>query len=64
MNDREKFLLRAALIYLTSNLTDANQAFETASPHNVPEVQTISVNGDEGDVINETEINDLLMALQ
>lgn len=57
MTEREKFILRAALIYAQSNLADLNEAFEYDENH-------ISVNGDEGESLNETEVAELLFTLQ
>lgn len=63
MNEREKFILRAALIYAHSNLSDLNQAFENLEDE-LSSSDLLSVNGDEGPVIAESEIEQLLMTLQ
>ena len=65
MNEREKFILRAALIYAQSNLSDLNEAFECDDCDDfVDEQGTIHVNGEHGAVISEQEIEQLFMALQ
>jgi len=94
MNDREKFIIRAALIYLQSNRDDVNDAFYNSCPycgadcrhgHNsqnqaedddgcdgwlgdidglAKDYQALSVNGDEGELIQEDEVGNLLMTLQ
>lgn len=64
MTEREKFIIRAALIYAQSNLDDVNQAFEVInSPDNDPG-DLISVNGDLDREINESEVEKLLFVLQ
>ena len=57
MNDREKFVVKAALIYLQANREDVNQAFET------DDQVEISVNGDVGNAILEDEVEDLLFTM-
>ena len=89
MNDREKFIMRAALIYLQANRNDVNDAFHNLCPYceaDCPETcaedgsgcdgwlgdidglakdwQALSVNGDEGELITEDELDNLLMTLQ
>jgi hypothetical protein len=87
MNDREKFIMRAALIYLQSNRDDVNDVFHNLCPYceaDCPEMdgetgcdgwlgdidglakdfQVLSVNGDEGELIKEDEVGNLLMTLQ
>ncbi len=86
MNDREKFIIRAALIYLYSNCDDVNDAFANDCPYcegDCPQWSTLgcdgwlgdidglgkdfkpmSVNGDEGELIQEDEVGSLLMTLQ
>jgi hypothetical protein len=70
MTEREKFILRAALIYAQSNLGDLNEAFESDSDdyddddYEARRVNKISVNGDFGDTISESEVDQLLMTLQ
>lgn len=90
MNDREKFVIRAALIYLQSNRDDVNLAFANDCPYcggdcpddneyayeyacdgwagDIDELakdfQALSVNGDEGELIKEDEVDNLLMTLQ
>lgn len=58
MSEREKFILRAALIYAQSNLSDLNEAFEDS------ESDGISVNGEEGSPIVESEVEQLLFSYQ
>jgi hypothetical protein len=65
MNDRERFIVRAALIYLQSNRQDINQAFETDDQGLMPPDEAeISVNGDVGEAIKEDEVESLLFTLQ
>lgn len=63
MTEREKFIMRAALIYAQSNLDDLNEAFNTNDPEYDPR-PIISVNGDEDNELNETEVAELLFTLQ
>ena len=60
MSEREKFITRAALLYAQSNLDDLNEAFENWHTNSA----TININGDEGEIIDELEIAELLLALQ
>lgn len=65
MNERERFIVRAALIYLQSNRSDINEAFETDDQGLMPPDQAeISVNGDVGEAIKEDEVESLLFTLQ
>lgn len=65
MNEREKFILRAALIYAQSNLSDLNEAFECNDCDDfVDEQGTIQVNGEHGAAISEQEVEQLMFALQ
>ena len=65
MNDRERFIVRAALIYLQSNRQDINQAFETDDQGLMPPDEAeISVIGDVGEAIKEDEVESLLFTLQ
>ena len=65
MNDRERFIVRAALIYLQSNRQDINQVFETDDQGLMPPDEAeISVNGDVGEAIKEDEVESLLFTLQ
>lgn len=66
MTEREKFILRAALIYAQSNLDDVNLAFEHDGSSDNPENEKclINVNGDEGMYLNENEVAKLLFTLQ
>ena len=63
MNDREQFILRAALIYLQANRDDVNDAFETdrLMP---PGQREISVMGEVEQAIKEDEIERLLTTLR
>lgn len=69
MNDRQLFILRTALIYLTANLHDINQAFETDNNDELEQMtggiptEQISVEGVVGDAITENEVDDLLASL-
>lgn len=65
MNEREKFILRAALIYAQANLGDLNEAFNIDDCDDfIDEEGTIQVNGEHGKVITEQEVEQLLYALQ
>lgn len=65
MNEREKFILRAALIYLQSNREDINECFETDDQGLMPPDEAeISVNGEVGEAIKEDEVEQLLFSLQ
>lgn len=65
MNEREKFILRAALIYAQANLRDLNEAFNIdVCADFIDEEGTIQVNGEHGKVITEQEVEQLLYALQ
>lgn len=62
MNEREKFLMRMAVLYMISNLDDVNDAFEHGPP---PEDNDrVSVNGEIGIKPEEDELNELMMTLQ
>lgn len=65
MNEREKFILQAALIYAQANLGDLNEAFniDDCDDFSWPE-GTIQVNGEHGAAISEQEVEQLLYALQ
>jgi|688.fasta_scaffold03312_39 hypothetical protein len=68
MNDREKFIIRAALLFLQSNLEDANESYNADDYDDDDweerQMQSISVNGDFGKAIEENEVAELLMTLQ
>lgn len=57
MTERQKFILRAVLLYAQSNLDDLNDAFANAFGE-------LNVNGDEGENIKENEVEKLLFDLQ
>lgn len=57
MNEREIFIIRAALTYMVANLDEINSSFDT-------EKGKMSVNGDEGDFITENEVDNLLSTFQ
>ena len=63
MNAREKFMLKAALLYAQANLDDLNQAFELEEAE-VETSSAISVDQERGEMITETEIEQLLSSLQ
>ena len=65
MNEREKFIVRAALIYLQSNRVEINESFESDPDESLmpPDEVDISVNGDVGPAIKEEEVEDLLFSL-
>lgn len=56
MNKRKRFIIRAALLYIQSNLDDLNEAFR--------EEDYISVNGDLGKEIDEDEVEEILYLFQ
>jgi len=67
MTEREKYLLRMAVIYLMSNMDDANEAFsdEDKGWDGTPvEENEISVNGDIGEKATEEELSNLMNSLQ
>jgi hypothetical protein len=60
MTEREKFIIRAALIYAQANLADLNQAFEFDETED-----HISVNGDIGEPIQfESEVEKIIFDFQ
>lgn len=61
MTERQRYVLRAALIYAQANLDDLNEAFFFPDEC---ELDQISVNGDVDDGIDEDEINQLLKEWQ
>lgn len=63
MDEREKFVLRAVLLYAQANLSDVNEAFE-AEQQADETPSTISVNGDPGEPLTENELDLLLRTLQ
>lgn len=56
MNKRKRFIIRAALLYIQSNLDDLNEAFQ--------EDDYISVNGELGKEIDEDEVEEILYLFQ
>ena len=63
MDEREKDIIRTALIYLLANLGDALEAFgEYEDP--TPECDFISVNGELISTITEDEIEQCLKLFQ
>lgn len=56
MNKRQRFVIRAALLYIQSNMDDLNEAFQ--------EDDYISVNGEFGKEINEDEVEEILYLFQ
>lgn len=65
MTEREKFIMRAVLIYAQANLDDLNEAFEMESCEDfVDEEGTIYLNGEHGTAIRESEVEQLMFALQ
>ena len=63
MTEREKFLLRMAVIYLIANLDDACEAFDYEGT--VDDLgNLISVNGDVEPEPDEPELNSLMLTLQ
>ena len=67
MNDRETFIMRAALIYLQANRDDVNEAFfqeYMRDDGSFDIYEALSVNGEQGELIKEDEVGNLLMTLQ
>ena len=66
MTEREKFILRAALLYAQSNLDDLNEAFDYDENQDIKlkGKRPLSVNGDIGEALDETEVAELLLTLQ
>jgi hypothetical protein len=64
MNDREKFIIRASLIFMQSNIDDANESFDSYDCDCDEGGEHISVNGDCGKPIEEDELARILMVLQ
>ena len=63
MTEREKFLMRMALIYMISNMEDVNEAFsDDAKGWDGTKVEEneISVNGDIGEKATEDELSELM----
>ena len=60
MNEREKFIIRAILIYAMSNISDINEVFECDSGSGV----MIRVNGDLGKKISDMDLEKLLEVYQ
>jgi len=56
VTERDKFILRASLIYSQSNLGDLSEAFYHSR-------DVLSVNGDLGEDISEEEVENLLFDL-
>jgi|SaaInlV_165m_DNA_2_1040747.scaffolds.fasta_scaffold212466_1 hypothetical protein len=63
MNEREKFLLRMAVIYLIANLDDANEAFEYDGP-DCHSGMVVSVNGEIENKPEEDELDQVMKLLQ
>jgi hypothetical protein len=59
MDERQRYLMRMALIYAIANLGDVNDAFYEEGGDD-----TISVNGDIGPEATEEELDELLNTLQ
>ena len=63
MTEREKFLLRMAVIYLIANIDDACEAFEYAGTL-TDKGNLISVNGEVEIEPDESELDHLMRTLQ
>ena len=63
MNEREKFLLRMAVIYLIANLDDANEAVEYDGP-DCHSGMVVSVNGEIENKPEEDELDQVMKLLQ
>ena len=61
MSEREKFILRAALLYAISNLDDVNEVFQS---DNEDGSSFLLVNGETGNIITEDEVDTLITGLQ
>jgi hypothetical protein len=57
MNNRQRFMVRAAVLYAIANLDDLNEAFEEHEDF-------ISVNGDIGKMFLEDDVEELLKLFQ
>jgi hypothetical protein len=57
MNNRQRFMVRAAVLYAIANLDDLNEAFEEHEDF-------ISVNGDIGKMLLEDDVEELLKLFQ
>lgn len=57
MNERQRFIIKTALIYAQANLDDLNEAFQE-------DASSISVNGTLGKLVEENEVEELLFQLQ
>ena len=65
MNERQRELLRLALLYLKSNLDDAIVTFGELMPESSStQIALLEVNGDTMDVPTEEELANLLAELQ
>lgn len=62
MTERERFILRAALIYAMANLDHLNESFENYAVNH--EEYRIKVNGEGGSPITEDEVESALLVLQ
>ena len=60
MTDREREILRMALIYMAANLSDVCQVFETDDP----QTGEVSVNGHVMPEPTEREVDNLITSLQ
>lgn len=61
MSEREKFILRAALLYAISNLDDVNEVFQS---DNEDGSGLLLVNDETGSIIAEYEVDALITGLQ
>ena len=64
MTERQRFVLRAALIYAQANLADLNAAFSDPEEVSLDDVDEISVNGDVDEAVTEHEVAKLLFEFQ
>ena len=66
MTERQRFVLRAALLYAQANLGDLNEAFSTDSDTDVGGTTSweISVNGEIGPTLADEELDQAIMELQ
>ena len=64
LNERKKYLMRMAVLYLIANREDAIVAFDNREWQDDENVVEISVNGDTGKPPTEDELDLLMRTLQ
>lgn len=61
MTDRERFIVRMALLYMIQNLADANDLFRDDTHY---DDTMLNLNGDEGSPVSEYDVEQVLFTLQ